>query len=410
MPLTRIQASMTYSSASLFVGLPLDLVGQVETVLDNRLASSSWRKVQVAVKIWRGVAEQRSWAHIITTDDPERGGKLVTFVMHMLTDTELVWGSIQTYVWGVRTWMQAQHQADPIMGVLGWDTFFDGVKVLTWVPRRRCPVDVVGRILDAVNLNSFVEVQLAFIILVLLYTFSRTECPCPKAFSGREVYDPEVHWNVCDFDVAHMAGRRVLKVRFRVIKQDPRVERPEARGDGDWAIVGDVPDSKWSPLAWFSRLQQFHGRRADARGPMFLDPDQRRPFLYSKLRAQFRAAQLAAGVLEDELSGPHGLRVEGYNKTKNGLGLPMAVAQGGWKSTAHERYDRFGMEEVVRIPAVISAVDEGNDPAPLNEAGECGSWPATASAAPEQGGGAPPCGRFRPRRGRVCGRRQRGGR
>ena len=64
MPLTRIQASMTYSSASLFVGLPLDLVGQVETVLDNRLASSSWRKVQVAVKIWRVVAEQRSWAHM----------------------------------------------------------------------------------------------------------------------------------------------------------------------------------------------------------------------------------------------------------------------------------------------------------------------------------------------------------
>ena len=79
-----------------------------------------------------------------------------------------MWGSIQTYVWGVRTWMQSQHQADPAMGVRSWDNFMDGVKVLTWVPaepRRRCPVDVVGRILEAVNLESFQEVQLAFIIL-----------------------------------------------------------------------------------------------------------------------------------------------------------------------------------------------------------------------------------------------------
>ena len=46
------------------------------------------------------------------------------------------------------------------------------------------------------------------------------------------------------------------------------------------------------------------------------------------------------------------------------------MAQGGWKSSAHERYDRFSMDRVVRIPAVIAGVDEGDDPAPLNEAGE----------------------------------------
>ena len=145
------------------------------------------------------------------------------------------------------------------------------------MPGRRCWP-------HPVNLDSFLEVQLAFIILCLLYTFSRTECPCPKAFSGREVYDPEVHWNVCDFDVAITALVRVLRIRFRVIKQDQRVERPEARGDGDWAVVGDVPNSQWSPLLWYTRLQRFHGRRADPRGPMFLDPDRQRPLLYSNLR------------------------------------------------------------------------------------------------------------------------------
>ena len=149
-----------------------------------------------------------------------------------------------------------------------------------------------------------------------------------------------------------------------------RIERPEARRDGDWAVVSDVPNSKWSPLLWYTRLQRFHGRRADPRGPMFLDPDRQRPLLYGKLREQFRRAQLKVGVPEAELAGPHGLRVEGYNATKNGLGAPLAVAQGGWKSSAHERYDRFSMGRVVRIPAVIAGVDEGDDPAPLNEAGE----------------------------------------
>ena len=50
----------------------------------------------------------------------------MTFVLHMLTDTELVWGSIQTYVWGVRTWMQSQYQADPAMEVRSWDNFMAG--------------------------------------------------------------------------------------------------------------------------------------------------------------------------------------------------------------------------------------------------------------------------------------------
>ena len=37
----------------------------------------------------------------------------------------------------------------------------------------------------------------------------------------------------------------------------------------------------------------------------------------------------------------------------------MAVAHGIWKSTAHTRYDRFDMSLVVRIPAAIAGLDEG---------------------------------------------------
>ena len=53
------------------------------------------------------------------------------------------------------------------------------------------------------------------------------------------------------------------------------------------------------------------------------------------------------------IAGLHGLRVEGHNLTKNGLGAELAQAHGLWKSGAVRRYDRFTMQQVVRIPGVI---------------------------------------------------------
>ena len=76
-------------------------------------------------------------------------------------------------------------------------------------------------------------------------------------------------------------GVRALWVRFRAIKQDPRQERPAARGSGDWACLGDVPDTKWSPIKWYVRLAQLHGVARDPRSPMFVDKsDVKRPLLY----------------------------------------------------------------------------------------------------------------------------------
>ena len=384
MPLSRFDAALSYPTTSLFEGLPADLLPAVEGVINNRLSSSSWSKVRTGMRLWRQVADSRGWAHVIRTGDQHRGAKLVTFVMHLVENTELVWHSIEIYTWAVRSFMQSQHELDPVLGVHHWSSFMDGVKVLTIVPaepRRATPMDVLDKLLDAINLNSFEEVQLALLILVCLYSFTRTECPCPKTFEGRDSYDKDVHFNVFDFDIAHVAGRRVLKVRFRVIKQDQRVERPEARGDGDWVYLGEVrkdgEPSKWCPVAWFLRLQRFHGPRADKRGPMFLDPDGRRPLIYRKFGAQFKALQRRVGVRDVDLTMPHGLRVRGYNNTKSGLGQDIAVAQGGWKSSAHSRYDRFAMSQVVRIPSVIAGVDDGDDSAPTNEAEERAAGPPT---------------------------------
>ena len=37
--------------------------------------------------------------------------------MHMVQQTDLVYGSIAKYVWGVCSYMQVYHEADPVLGV-----------------------------------------------------------------------------------------------------------------------------------------------------------------------------------------------------------------------------------------------------------------------------------------------------
>ena len=223
MPLSAQQASLSYSRASIYDGLPGSLTDVMHEVMDNRLSSSSWRTVSAGVAIWGTVCAAYGWERVLRTDDPLRGGKLAAFVLHMTTKTTLVYGSIENYVWGVRVWMQSQMVVDPLMGVLFWTQFMQAIKVLTWVPgepRRAVPHAVVEAIIDMVEaryLHDFFAVQMVFLILVLYYSFSRTECPCPKSYTGRECYDKDVHWNVCDFDIRIVAGVRALFVRFRVL-------------------------------------------------------------------------------------------------------------------------------------------------------------------------------------------------
>ena len=41
----------------------------------------------------------------------------------------------------------------------------------------------------AVDTTSFREVNAFFFLLIMFFTFSRSECPCPKSHSGRESFD-----------------------------------------------------------------------------------------------------------------------------------------------------------------------------------------------------------------------------
>ena len=50
-----------------------------------------------------------------------------------------------------------------------------------------------------VDKTNFAMVNFVFFLVILYFTFSRSECPCPKHFTGREGWDPAKHWMVRDF-------------------------------------------------------------------------------------------------------------------------------------------------------------------------------------------------------------------
>ena len=123
------------------------------------------------------------------------------------------------------------------------------------------------------DLNSFWEVQCAHFIVSLLFTFSRSECPCPKNFTGEESFDADFHWQVADIGVRTVNGR--------ASKSDGLRMRSEARGGGDWGDVGDVRDSVCSVVLGHRRLMAFHGRKRPDAEPFYLNKDRRRPYIYS---------------------------------------------------------------------------------------------------------------------------------
>ena len=195
----------------------------------------------------------------------------------MVQENVLVYKSISNYLWGMRQWQMLQGQGDPILGVLGMDLLLESVKVLTFTvgePHRQMPPGLLGTILEDTDEKSFEEVQFNVVLLTLAYTFSRTECPCPKTFDG---FDPTNHWRVRDFDAIPILGLVCLLVRFQRIKQDPRIERPAARGDGDWSVIGGIPGSRFCILKWINLFNRMLGPRPDKDGPMFLNKDRVRP-------------------------------------------------------------------------------------------------------------------------------------
>lgn len=366
----KIATSVPYARADIFTGLPGALLSRVEQVMDNRLAPSSMRTVHSAMAIWRPLAELHGWPTVMETDDPDRGGKLAAFVMKMVDDTSLVFKSIEGYVWGLRWFMKLQHQADPVMGVMHFLDFMNSVKVLTWVPhepRRALPVRHIIAMAEKTDRSDFRQVNFMFFLVILYFTFSRSECPCPKHFTGEESWDDKKHWMVRDFKFVMCNGKPCIGVRFKAVKQDPRVERPTARGDGserdaakkggaDWAYVGGAPGSVLDPIMWMKLFLSFFSAERSPTAPMFLAADRKRPYTYTAAMTDLKKG-LTEVSPDDTDYGIHGIRVEGYNNSKSANGLELTVAHGLWMSTAHTRYERFSFAAVCSIAAKMVGVE-----------------------------------------------------
>ena len=65
----------------------------------------------------------------------------------------------------------------------------------------------------------------------------------PECASGRDGFDPAQNAQVCDVAMKTWRGTPCLGLRLKVIKQDPRMERPEAAGNEDWQINWNCNES-----------------------------------------------------------------------------------------------------------------------------------------------------------------------
>ena len=355
--------SVPYSRASVFVGVPTQrILQQLDDVLDHRLAASSYGAVRSALEHWRVVCARHKWGEVIVSDDPSRGGKVATFALYLVYETDLAGATIANYLWGLRSFMKYSRQLDPIMGVAEWADFQRGVLVVAWVatePHRMVPLTAIKAALSAVDPEDFRQVQTAVLILILLFTYARTETPCPKTLDG---FDLLQHLAVRDMRIVDRPALHT-EARLKMIKQDRLMERTAARGEEDWVKIGEV-DGVFSLLFWLKRFWRLLGRERGGEEPFFVhtDPAKRAalPLTYQAATKDFREALLRGNPdLDVYQYGLHGLRVTGYALTKRSLGVALAVAQGGWESAAHERYDGFEADQVLAIPgAILKALDE----------------------------------------------------
>ena len=156
----------------------------------------------------------------------------------------------------------------------------NSVKVLTFVPAQpheAIPIEILERILLNLDKKIFADAQLGFLLDYLLFSFNRAETPLSKAKTGPTAYEPETGFNADDFRVERNATTKwkfLAKARQRRTKTDARMERPEARGAGDWAHIGDVPEefAIFRIADWYRHLMVFHPRRRSSEEPFFVDP------------------------------------------------------------------------------------------------------------------------------------------
>ena len=134
---------------------------------------------------------------------------MAAFCLYMADELQIASASISNYVWALRSYMKFNRQIDPVYGVIEWDDWMSGIQVVAWrasEPRRIVPIALLRKAIDIVARDSwrynhevnFRNVQTIVAVLMLLFTFARSETPCPETLGG---FDDTQHLQVRDVTV-----------------------------------------------------------------------------------------------------------------------------------------------------------------------------------------------------------------
>ena len=144
------------------------------------------------------------------------------------------------------------------------------------------------------------------------------------------------------------------------------MERPEAAGNQDWVVIGRAADPPFDIFRWLHLFWKLMPSSADPRppdSPFFRDRQGRRVLTYPQALSDCRV--LWSRVIpesEAKTYALHGIRVGAYN-TARAVDPSLAVAQGGWSSQAHTRYERFTFASVLALPSqMVASGSEPPDP------------------------------------------------
>lgn len=368
-----------------------ELAAEVRHLFDLRFSASSKSSIAAALVFWREICRRYLWSDIIQTGDPTRGAKLCVFVLQLVGHPSMYPSStISNYVWALCAHMQLDLQADPRVNVIGWPFFMTSVTVLCYVPgepRKRVPTSLIRVALAAVDRTDFVQVQTALLVLVLYFTFQRSELPCPKTYDG---LDSRKHLFVKHMQPYDGGSRWAVGTT----KADPRAERlsNDAGPGREWIVVGEVDDELFDMRTWlalFYSMLPSGPRLPDS--PFFVSRDKTRPLLYSQALPDFRTFLRNGGCDHPEDFGLHGIRSEAFVTCAGAVGEEAAVIQGGWSTiTTASRYDRLTLPVAKSIASkmvsfhVVSPSSEPTStttsPEALRSAGDSGIVAARATA------------------------------
>ena len=82
---SRAQGETTVQCADLLAGIPTQAhAGEVRKIMAGKYSASSRASINAALHHWDIVRDQWGWSRVIHSGDPHRGGKLATFVLHLM--------------------------------------------------------------------------------------------------------------------------------------------------------------------------------------------------------------------------------------------------------------------------------------------------------------------------------------